>query len=285
MSAQCAGIRWIVMLAAICVWPSRPSCGQSSNQTSPPAVARSNDIRIVNLGGGVVMEFVRIRPGAFRMGSTKGFSNERPVHLVVIKDPFYLGKYKVTQEQWKAVMGNNPSNFQGARNPVDTVSWNDCTNFVAKLNEKLPGQTFRLPTEAEWEYACRAGNAGDYCYGDGESNLRAYAWYSKNSESTTHPVGGKKPNAWGLHDMHGNGLEWCQDVYHETYEGAPVEGSAWMEGSNAMNRVLRGGAWLYDAFSLRSAVRGKGAASVRDSYCGLRLALWWRVGGEMKLQL
>ena len=143
----------------------------------------------VDLGGGVTMDFVLIRSGSFTMGS------DTAAHKVTLTKPYYLGKYEVTQEQWQQVMGSNPSNFKGAKNPVENVSWTDCQNFIAKLQEKVPGQTFRLPTEAEWEYACRAGNTGDYCYGDGEGSLAEYAWYDSNANNTTHPVGGKKPNA------------------------------------------------------------------------------------------
>ena len=276
-----AGVRITVMLAVMCAWPS---CGQSTNKSKPLAVTEPRKILTVDLGDGMVMQFVPIRPGMFLMGSVNGFSNEGPVHRVMINDSFYLGKYKVTQEQWEKIMGNNPSNFKGAKNPVDSVSWDDCQNFLAKLQEKLPGQMFQLPTEAEWEYACRAGSTNDYCYGDRAGSLREYAWYGSNANCTTHPVGEKKPNAWGLYDMHGNVLEWCQDVYHQTYEGAPTDGSAWTQ-VDAASRVLRGGSWSYDAPSLRSAARGKGAVDVRDSYCRFRVRLSWRVGGELKLQL
>jgi len=195
---------------------------------------------------GVKFEFVLIRPGSFTMGSGKA------AHKVTLTKPFYLGKYEVTQEQWEKLMGNNPSNFKGAKNPVERVSWNACQGFVAKLNEKVPGQSFRLPTEAEWEYACRAGSTGDYCYGDGDLPLAEYAWYSDNSGSMTHPVGGKKPNAWGLYDMHGNVWEWCADWYGDYLTAATSDPQGPSSGSD---RVGRGGSWSYGACDCRVANR------------------------------
>jgi len=228
---------------------------------------------VIDLGGGVKMEFILIQAGSFQMGSNKN-SNEQPVHTVTITKPFYLGKYQVTQEQWQQIMGSNPSEFKGAKNPVEWVSWDGCQDFVAKLKAKVPGQLFRLPTEAEWEYACRAGSTGDYCYGDGDNNLQEYAWYYNNANGTTHPVGEKKPNAWGLYDMHGNVWEWCEDVYHQTYEGAPSGGSAWIK-NNEPNRVLRGGSCLVNAPILRSANRLWSAHGdwYQNYFFGLRLAV------------
>ena len=143
---------------------------------------------------------------------------------MTITKPFYLGKYEVTQEQWEAVMGSNPSHFKGPKNPVEQVSWDDCQQFLVKLNAKSGGQgsKFVLPTEAQWEYACRAGSTGKFCFGDDEKQLGEYAWYEANSGDKTHPVGEKKPNTFGLHDMHGNVWEWCQDWYGE-YGAEAVE--------------------------------------------------------------
>ncbi|NQT39791.1 MAG: formylglycine-generating enzyme family protein, partial [Planctomycetes bacterium] len=165
----------------------------------------------VDLGGGVELDLVLIPAGSFLMGDDRA----KPVHKVRITKPFYLGKYEVTQEQWEAVMGSNPSNFKGAKNPVEQVSWDNCQQFLVKLNAKSGGQggKFVLPTEAQWEYACRAGSTGKFCFGDDEKQLGEYAWYGENSGSKTHPVGEKKPNTFGLHDMHGNVWEWCHDWY------------------------------------------------------------------------
>jgi len=211
-------------------------------------------VKIIDLGGGVKMEFVLIRPGTFTMGCEKGqASDEKPAHEVTITKPFYIGKFEVTQEQWKAVMGENPSHFAGDKNPVERVSWPDCQTFLRKLAEKVPGQTFRLPTEAEWEYACRAGSVSEYCYGDDDRVLGDYAWYGGNSAGETHPVGQKKPNAWGLYDMHGNVWEWCSDWYgsYKAEEQKDPAGPA-----DAQGRVLRGGSWNYGPVYCRSAGRG-----------------------------
>lgn len=197
------------------------------------------------------IELVGIPPGSFMMGSTNGGAHEKPALQVAINYSFYMGKYEVTQSQWQSVMGNNPSSFKDCPNcPVEMVSWNDAQKFIQRLNGINDGYTYRLPSEAEWEYACRAGTTGDYA-----GNLNDMAWYDQNSGSKTHAVGGKQPNAWGLFDMHGNVWEWCQDLYHETYYGAPTDGSAWLSGGEQKYRVLRGGSWTFDATALRSAGR------------------------------
>jgi formylglycine-generating enzyme required for sulfatase activity len=206
------------------------------------------------------------------MGSNDGEANEKPVHQVTINYSFYISKYEVTQAQWQAVMGNNPSSFKGdlaepfIKLPVEQVSWDDAQIFINKLNESNDGFNYRLPTEAEWEYACRAGTTGD-----DTGDLSEMAWFAENSGGRTHGVGQKQPNAWGLFDMHGNVWEWCQDWYHESYNGAPTDGSAWLGGVQ-LYRVLRGGSWgNKETASLRSASRSRNTPDNRFYDKGLRI--------------
>ncbi len=182
-------------------------------------------------------EMVVIPAGNFLMGGNER-NGEKPVHRVELES-FAIGKYPVTQKQWQAVMGNNPSYFDAVDDcPVEQVSWDDAQEFIKKLNA-LTGQEYRLPTEAEWEYACRAGSTGRWCFGDDKSLLEQYAFIGKNSDGTTHPVGKKKANAFGLHDMHGNVWEWVQDRWHDNYEGAPADGGEWVKGGGEIARISR----------------------------------------------
>ncbi|MGH9754982.1 MAG: SUMF1/EgtB/PvdO family nonheme iron enzyme, partial [Blastocatellia bacterium] len=201
---------------------------------------------------GVPLEMIFVPGGTFKMGAPKGFwrFDEKPLHDVTVP-AFYIGKYQITQAQWEAVMGNNPSYFKGdPALPVENVSWNDAKEFCKKLSQ-MTGKDYRLPSEAEWEYACRAGTTGDYA-----GDLDAMAWYTENSGGKTHPVGQKQPNAVGLYDMHGNVWEWCEDAWHNDYSGAPTDGSAWLSGGDSSRRVLRDGSYFYLARLCRSAYRG-----------------------------
>ena len=215
------------------------------------------------------MVFVQIPGGSFNMGSNDGESDEKPVHRVTIQ-PFKMQTTEVTQAQWKAVMGNNPSNWKGDNLPVETVSWDYCQSFITKLNSLDPGKGYRLPTEAEWEYACRAGTTTKYSTGDREADLARAGWYRGNSDSKTHPVGEKAPNGWGLYDMHGNVWEWCQDWYHDSYSGAPTDGSSWDRPSGTY-RALRGGSWYFIDIVCRSADRNWNNPDFRGNYYGFRL--------------
>jgi formylglycine-generating enzyme required for sulfatase activity len=191
------------------------------------------------------MIFVRIEAGKFMMGSDSGDSDEKPIHEVRISKPFYLGKHEVTQGQWQAIMGTNPSFFKGDPNlPVESV-YDGVQEFIRRLNAKEGGTQYRLPTEAEWEYAARAGTTT-------ERQLREFVWYSTNSGDKTHPVGQKKPNAWGLYDMHGNVWELVQDWYGPYTAGAVVDPTG---PSSGTLRVIRGGSWYSDAGDCRSASR------------------------------
>jgi formylglycine-generating enzyme len=225
--------------------------------------------RTVRLADGkeIQFEMIDLPGGEFKMGGTEN-SDEKPVHSVKLL-PFSIGKYQVTQAQWQAVMGRNPSHFRGEMRPVENVSWNDAHEFLKKI-----GSGYRLPTEAEWEYAARAGTTTEYSFGDDTSKLGEYAWFTENAEGETHPVGRKKPNLFGLYDIHGNVWEWVEDQYHENYLGAPTDGSAWLTGDKSTNRVLRGGSWNFNlTSSLRSAYRFNYRSSNRKNYVGVRILL------------
>jgi len=198
----------------------------------------------------VRIELAGIPPGSFTMGADTDRPDQIPVHRVTIKEGFYMGKYEVTQAQWKAVMGANLSHFAGDDLPMESVSWDDAQQFTAKLSLQDTRYQYRLPTEAEWEYAARAGTTGNYA-----GELDAMGWFNKNSDEKTHPVGTKRPNAFGLFDMHGNVWEWCLDWYHGDFVGAPTDGSAWLSGGEQNLRVVRGGSSINDAKLCRSAMR------------------------------
>ncbi len=217
------------------------------------------------------IELVWIPPGSFTMGQNRNSLEERPEHPVTISRGFWMGKVPVTQGQWAAIMGGNPSGFQGNDAlPVENVSWDDCKAFIETLNAMDLG-TFRLPTEAEWEYACRAGSTGRWCFGDDAESLFEYAWTLDNAAGRTHPVGEKRPNAWGLHDMHGNVCEWCEDRWHPNYIDAPADGSAWLDGENE-ERVTRGGSWCILTPECGCAYRSWNAApGMRTDFMGFRL--------------
>ncbi len=201
------------------------------------------------------------------MGSNNGDDNEKPIHSVTLTKPFYLQATEVTQGQWRAVLGDNPSYFQmGDDYPVEQVSWNDVQKFLSKLNALDPGKNYRLPTEAEWEYACRAGTSGDR-YGE----LDAIAWYDRNLGNQTHPVGKKQPNGWGLYDMLGNVWEWCADWYGGDYYASSPSTDP-RGPSSGQSRVLRGGSWLNYFSNVRSAYRGGLNPVNRYNHCGFRCA-------------
>ncbi len=226
----------------------------------------------VDLGNGIQMEFVLIPAGTFLMGSRAGDPNEQPVHIVTISKPFYIGKYEVTQEQWQTLMDVNPSRFQDPKKPVENVSWTDCQEFIAKLRPRTGELTPSLPTEAQWEYACRAGSSNLYHHGSQASGLKDYAWFNKNSKGMTQPVGLLKPNAWGLYDMLGNVYEWCQDFYSpDTYTDLPVEDPKGPE--SGLYRVARGGSWSFHPLHCRIPKRFWNAPEFRFNNLGFRLVL------------
>jgi formylglycine-generating enzyme required for sulfatase activity len=216
-------------------------------------------------------EMVEIPAGSFDMGANNGEADEKPMHRVSIAQPFAIGKTEITQQQWHTVMGNNPSYFTtcGDDCPVEQVSWDDVHEFIQKLNAKT-GKQYRLPSEAEWEYACRAGSQQEYC---GSDNADSVAWNSYNSGSflfnSPHPVATKQANAFGLFDMSGNVWEWVEDNYHDSYAGVPIDGRVWTGASSLY--VLRGGSWGNEVKNGRAAQRYKFAANYRHYSYGFRL--------------
>jgi formylglycine-generating enzyme required for sulfatase activity len=243
---------------------NKPQLTNSTPLFSPlvspsPAISipQSPSSFIETLPGNIKLEMVKIPAGSFLMGSADNdeiaYDDEKPQHLVNLHE-FYLGKYPVTQEQYQAIMGNNPSNFKdNSKNPVEMVNWDDAQAFCQQLRRKT-GKKYRLPSEAEWEYACRAGNQTLYYFGDSPELLGEYVSYYFLCK--THPVGQKKPNNWGLYDMYGNICEWCEDGWHENYKNAPTDGSAWNDNHSQTNlRVARGGSWFNDPWIYRSACR------------------------------
>ncbi len=243
----------------------------------------------LNLGGNATLKLALIPAGRFQMGSpaqeqtdiiaafkgtghSPGVSKEGPQHEVTISKAFYMGVYAVTQEQYAAIAGTNPSYFKGKTNPVEKVSWDDATDFCKKLSKKT-NKTVRLPTEAQWEHACRAGSKTRFYYGDDEdySKLVDYAWYDRNSDKKVHPVGQKKPNAWGLYDMHGNVFQWCADWWADYPKVAKADPSGSPSGSY---RVIRGGAYVYGPVNCRSASRNcRSPQRGKSSYVGFRVVI------------
>ncbi|HKP11962.1 MAG TPA: formylglycine-generating enzyme family protein [Blastocatellia bacterium] len=255
--------RRINMPSAIPPPTANPTNGPLGPSGPPPVSAQVNteSLALADLRAG----FVTVPAGEFMMGSDSGNAGEKPAHRVRISQPFEMGKTEVTQAQWEAVMGNRPSYFGGDTRPVEQVSWYDAQEFIGRLNGLDDGYVYRLPTEAEWEYACRAGSSGDYA-----GKLEAMAWCDENSQQMTHAVGTKQPNAWGLYDMHGNVFEWCQDYYDAGYyaQSPGVDPQGPESGSF---RVKRGGGWMFSAAFARSAARDLFSPAYRYNFVGFRL--------------
>ena len=257
----------VAAVVIVAVWqmiPSNDSTIGNANYTPNVKTFYAN---------GVSFDMVEVRGGTFCMGATSeqgsdAFNAEKPVHSVTLSG-YYIGKTEVTQALWKAVMGSNPSGFNGDNRPVENVSWNDCQEFIRELNA-LTGQNFRLPTEAEWEFACRGGNnSRGYKY-SGSNYIDNVAWYRDNSGKKTHPVATKLPNELGIYDMTGSVLEWCSDWYGDYSSGAQTNPKGPYDGSG---RVVRDGSWDYDVRRCRSSIRGNYDPPLRIDDLGLRLAL------------
>ena len=231
---------------------------------------------------GLNLDMMAIPAGTFVMGSPNDEEGrddgEGPRTTVTITKPFWLGKTEVTQSQWKAVMGNNPSRFKGDDLPVEQVSWNDAVAFCEKLNEvardTLPdGYHYTLPTEAQWEYACRAGTTTRFYYGDDDNQLGNYAWYHDNKSLKTQPVGEKLPNGWGLYDIHGNVWEWCLDWYDKDYYRVSPEINPEGPQGPLKMKVLRGGSWVNSIEGVKVVNRARNLPHIKNEIYGFRTAL------------
>ena len=254
-------------------WAIAPFDGQQAKQYQR-AWAENLGVPI-NTTNSIGMRLLLVPPGEFQMGSPASdrdtSSYEKPQHKVRITKAFYLGVSEVSQEQYERVMGHNPSQFKGdPQRPVENVSWEDAVEFCQELSEQ-EGVMYRLPTEAEWEYACRAGTTTRYCFGDDQARLGEYAWYNRNSHVKTHPVGGRRPNAWGLCDMHGNVGEPCADWYDVDYYANSTRSDPTGPESGSY-RVFRGGSWSFGSGNCRSAGRSWHSPEVRGNLLGFRVA-------------
>jgi formylglycine-generating enzyme required for sulfatase activity len=222
------------------------------------------------------MELVRLPAGHFVMGgdwdAEQADENELPRHAVRFPQPLYIGRFPVTQDQWAAVMGSNPSEFRGGDHPVETVSHDDAAEFLRRLNSSEDNPGYRLPTEAEWEYAARAGSESTYCFGPQVARLADYAWFQKNSGRQTHPVGRLAPNAWGLYDLHGQVHEWCADWFDRSYYARSPEVDP-RGPRRGVARALRGGDWGSEAWYCRCAIRSLSAPTRRSPRVGFRVVL------------
>jgi formylglycine-generating enzyme required for sulfatase activity len=272
--------------------PAQPVATQSPQPTGHPTAPGQNFTE--DLGNGLTLEMVALPAGEFMMGSPQGEKGRRdaegPQHKVSVPG-LWMGKFPVTQAQYQMIMGNNPSHFteNGASRPVERASWHDAVAFCEQLSQRT-GRTYRLPSEAEWEYACRAGTTTRYAFGDSIAATQVncdlqktvvvregFLGIGRKTErrgsylAETSPVGRYPANQFSLHDMHGNVWEWCQDIWHDSYDGAPTDGSAWVAGEDDSRRVRRGGSWYFDPRDCRSASRDNVNADFRSFNVGFRV--------------
>lgn len=260
-------LSYFVLFAASVKDFSLFSTGKKADVPLPPSVESVKDANGI--------EFILIPAGTFTIGTVFTADvnpDEVPQQSVTISRPFYLSRYEVTQAQWESIMEKNPSEFVGEEHPVDSVSWEAVQTFIGKLNEKAGTKRYRLPTEAEWEYAARAGTETVRYWGDSADEMDQYAWYEDNSGKQSRPVGRLKPNAWGLHDMLGNVWEWCQNWYSiKPYTSEPVTDP--QGPSEGVSKVVRGGSWSNYASLVRAAYRFELNPTYRRRNIGLRLLM------------
>jgi len=252
-----------------------PAVTAATQADSDRAAAAKQARAILDKGAianSIGMKLKFLPAGKFTMGSPS--IDNAPPYQVTLSRPFYLGVHEVTQAEYQRVMGRNPSRSKGVTNPVEYVTWDEAVEFCRKLSvlpaEKAAGRVYRLPTESEWEYACRGGTTTAFSFGDDEDQLKDFAWYTSNSDNNTHPVGQKSANPWGLYDMNGNVCQWCQDWYGDYPGGAVTDPQGLARGSR---RVVRGGSWFVVAKVCRSADRGWAAPSSRSVMLSFRVSL------------
>ena len=257
---------------AVAAIPTVNEVAQQAPSSSSSVSFGGNTISIP-VKNGISIDMVKVEAGTFMMGATsemkKPYTDEKPVHQVTLTNDYYMGKYEVTQALWQAVMGSNPSKFKSRNLPVEQVSWDDCQEFINKLNS-ITGMRFRLPTEAEWEYAARGGKKSKGYQYSGSSKMSEVAWYTANSGSKTHPVGKKQANELGLYDMTGNVLEWCQDWYGSYVSSSQTNPTGAFSG---FFRVFRGGSWYGNSGNCRSSCRDSYNPGNSNFDLGLRLVL------------
>jgi len=264
MDLGLAGI--IVTVILLKLFTGNNDSGNEKSSETPAVAAKPVEVMTNSIG----MTLVKIPAGSFSMGSSS-YSKETAVHTVNFAADFWLGQHEVTQAQYRQIMEASPIRFQDDTLPAERVSWEDAAEFCRRLGAR-ENKTYRLPTEAEWEYACRAGSRAAFCFGDDDSRLGEYAWYDAIAGDKTHPVGTRKPNAWGLYDMHGNVWEWCLDWYQEEFYS--VSPAADPKGPDSGQfRVLRGGCWYNRPVFCRSARRDFNGPDYRDDGVGFRVVL------------
>ena len=249
------------------------TASSSNGYASNSSLSSGNNVISIPVKNGITIDMIKVEAGTFMMGATSEMQNpwddEKPVREVILTNDYYIGKYEVTQSLWQAVMGTNPSYFKGDNLPVEQVSWDNCLEFISKLNS-LTGRKFRLPTEAEWEYAARGGRKSRGYQYSGSFNISDVAWYNGNSGNKIHPVGMKQANELGVYDMSGNVCEWCQDWYGSYVSSSQTNPLGANSGSF---RVCRGGSWYFDTGNCRSSFRSRGNPDTRSRYLGFRLVL------------
>ncbi|GBO53378.1 serine/threonine kinase [Pseudanabaena sp. lw0831] len=277
-SSAIAGFTLAIFLENLKPQPAPIIIAESPPVPEPPRdpIKRGDKAFRDDLGNGVHMEMVRIPSGRFSLGSPTNEigrrDNESPISEVNIP-AFYMAKFVVTQEQWVAIMGSNPALFrENLQAPVENISWLEAQDFCRKLAARSQ-HLYRLPSESEWEYACRAGTNTAYHFGDGPTELVDYAWFADNANKRSHPVGQKVPNPWGLYEMHGGVWEWCEDVWHDNFNGAPADGSAWVSDGYTSRRVRKGGSWSNEAKLCRAASREWHWQSDRYNDIGFRVVI------------